>query len=223
MHKAQFAWFLCLSAMLSSSAFTTSNVALWRLGSAGTVRPGSIKQLLSKRGLRGGGTRPWRDIPLEEGEIGFYHNPSSGTSTVMTATDWTKTEDPQLIVSDYPDPQIFASRLEASDPDIARILSSELERQQGQLELIASENIVSKAVLQAQVQSLHLHLRKPTAHKQLNYRCIRRTPHPSAPLPRPQPRPMSLTNTTRDPPHPTRSARANRGRNPGRPARRARC
>ena len=78
----------------------------------------------------------------------------------MTATDWTKTEDPQLIVSDYPDPQIFASRLEASDPDIARILSSELERQQGQLELIASENIVSKAVLQAQVQSLDLHLPK---------------------------------------------------------------
>lgn len=68
----------------------------------------------------------------------------------MTATDWTKIDDPQLLVHDYPDTQLFHSRLETSDPDIARVLSSELSRQQGQLELIASENIVSKAVLQAQ-------------------------------------------------------------------------
>lgn len=36
------------------------------------------------------------------------------------------------------------------DPDIARVMGSELSRQKGQIELIASENIVSKAVMQVQ-------------------------------------------------------------------------
>ncbi|HSV03381.1 MAG TPA: serine hydroxymethyltransferase [Phenylobacterium sp.] len=40
--------------------------------------------------------------------------------------------------------------MDRSDPELAQVLSSELERQQDQIELIASENIVSKAVLQAQ-------------------------------------------------------------------------
>ncbi|SFB78914.1 glycine hydroxymethyltransferase [Brevinema andersonii] len=42
------------------------------------------------------------------------------------------------------------SVLEAHDPDAYRALSQELERQQNSIELIASENIVSKAVLTAQ-------------------------------------------------------------------------
>ncbi|HEX3701211.1 MAG TPA: serine hydroxymethyltransferase [Phenylobacterium sp.] len=40
--------------------------------------------------------------------------------------------------------------MDASDPDLARVLGAELKRQQEQIELIASENIVSRAVLQAQ-------------------------------------------------------------------------
>src|SRR4249919_1253269 len=36
------------------------------------------------------------------------------------------------------------------DPDIARVLDGELARQQGTLEMIASENFVPRAVLQAQ-------------------------------------------------------------------------
>jgi len=44
----------------------------------------------------------------------------------------------------------FSASLAASDPAIAGVVSKELKRQQGQIELIASENIVSRAVLEAQ-------------------------------------------------------------------------
>jgi glycine hydroxymethyltransferase len=44
----------------------------------------------------------------------------------------------------------FASDLAETDPDVADILGAELARQQDQVELIASENIVSRAVLEAQ-------------------------------------------------------------------------
>jgi glycine hydroxymethyltransferase len=44
----------------------------------------------------------------------------------------------------------FTGTVRQTDPDIARILEGELKRQQDQIELIASENIVSKAVLEAQ-------------------------------------------------------------------------
>jgi glycine hydroxymethyltransferase len=44
----------------------------------------------------------------------------------------------------------FSATLEASDPDIAYVVKRELDRQQNQIELIASENIVSRAVLEAQ-------------------------------------------------------------------------
>lgn len=44
----------------------------------------------------------------------------------------------------------FSSPLAKVDPDIARAVELELERQRNTLELIASENIVSKAVLEAQ-------------------------------------------------------------------------
>ena len=44
----------------------------------------------------------------------------------------------------------FSSSVSEGDPDIAHILNAELKRQQDQIELIASENIVSKAVLEAQ-------------------------------------------------------------------------
>jgi glycine hydroxymethyltransferase len=44
----------------------------------------------------------------------------------------------------------FSQDIGEADPAIAKVLSGELTRQQEQIELIASENIVSKAVLQAQ-------------------------------------------------------------------------
>ncbi|HUH49947.1 MAG TPA: serine hydroxymethyltransferase [Mycoplana sp.] len=44
----------------------------------------------------------------------------------------------------------FTSNVAQTDPDIAAVLSGELKRQQDQIELIASENIVSQAVIDAQ-------------------------------------------------------------------------
>lgn len=47
-------------------------------------------------------------------------------------------------------PGFFTKTLADSDPEIAKAIGLELSRQQDQIELIASENIVSKAVLEAQ-------------------------------------------------------------------------
>ena len=44
----------------------------------------------------------------------------------------------------------FTKGLAEADPDVARSITDELHRQQDKIELIASENIVSKAVLEAQ-------------------------------------------------------------------------
>jgi glycine hydroxymethyltransferase len=44
----------------------------------------------------------------------------------------------------------FTGGVAQTDPDIAAVLSGEMQRQQDQIELIASENIVSRAVLEAQ-------------------------------------------------------------------------
>jgi glycine hydroxymethyltransferase len=46
--------------------------------------------------------------------------------------------------------RFFSAPLAESDPDIASVLADELARQQDGIELIASENIVSRAVLEAQ-------------------------------------------------------------------------
>ena len=51
-------------------------------------------------------------------------------------------------MSDLPE-DFQSARLSAVDPDIARVLDRELERQQGTLEMIASENFVPQAVLEA--------------------------------------------------------------------------
>ena len=47
-------------------------------------------------------------------------------------------------------PGFFKDKLAKADPKIARAIKSELLRQQNEIELIASENIVSRAVLEAQ-------------------------------------------------------------------------
>src|SRR5712691_11273746 len=46
--------------------------------------------------------------------------------------------------------RFFTARLSDSDPEIRAVIGQELARQQDQIELIASENIVSAAVLEAQ-------------------------------------------------------------------------
>ena len=46
-------------------------------------------------------------------------------------------------------PDFFTSNIATTDPLISDALNGELYRQQTQLELIASENIVSRAVLDA--------------------------------------------------------------------------
>src|SRR5258706_7004365 len=48
------------------------------------------------------------------------------------------------------DSGFFTRALAASDPDVARAIGDELNRQRDKIELIASENIVSRAVLEAQ-------------------------------------------------------------------------
>ena len=56
--------------------------------------------------------------------------------------------------SDFHDPAnlatFFAATLADTDPELARSIEAELHRQRHQIELIASENIVSRAVLDAQ-------------------------------------------------------------------------
>jgi len=46
--------------------------------------------------------------------------------------------------------RFFEASLERADPDVQSAIAAELKRQQRQIELIASENIVSRAVLEAQ-------------------------------------------------------------------------
>lgn len=50
----------------------------------------------------------------------------------------------------YMEDTFFTASLEQSDPDLNKAIRDELERQQNQIELIASENIASKAILEAQ-------------------------------------------------------------------------
>src|SRR5438105_3883355 len=54
------------------------------------------------------------------------------------------------ITSDISMNQFFDTPLSAADPELYQSITDELRRQQTQIELIASENIVSRAVLEAQ-------------------------------------------------------------------------
>ena len=55
----------------------------------------------------------------------------------------------EATITDDDGSDFFEMGLAATDPDIAAAVNNELHRQQDQVELIASENIVSKAVLEA--------------------------------------------------------------------------
>jgi glycine hydroxymethyltransferase len=52
--------------------------------------------------------------------------------------------------AERPAEAFFSSSLDRSDPEIAKAIDGELNRQRHEIELIASENIVSRAVLEAQ-------------------------------------------------------------------------
>ncbi len=70
-----------------------------------------------------------------------YHNPKRKPKKMSNAVK----------NQDYFDfDNFFTEDLTAVDPDIANAIKDELHRQQNSIELIASENIVSRAVLQAQ-------------------------------------------------------------------------
>src|ERR1700752_535236 len=56
----------------------------------------------------------------------------------------------QTVASRTESNPFFAAALAKADPEIAKAIELELGRQQHEIELIASENIVSKAVLEAQ-------------------------------------------------------------------------
>ena len=47
-------------------------------------------------------------------------------------------------------PGFFKDKLSKTDPKVAKAIAQELHRQQNEIELIASENIVSRAVMEAQ-------------------------------------------------------------------------
>ena len=53
-------------------------------------------------------------------------------------------------VQSRPAEDFFLKSVGEGDPEVAGVLAAELKRQQDQIELIASENIVSRAVLEAQ-------------------------------------------------------------------------
>ena len=53
-------------------------------------------------------------------------------------------------LSDVQPDGFFTQRLADADKAVAEAIAAELDRQQNQIELIASENIVSRAVLEAQ-------------------------------------------------------------------------
>jgi glycine hydroxymethyltransferase len=55
-----------------------------------------------------------------------------------------------VTVQSRPTDAFFSAHLAQTDPEVAAAIQGELERQQTQIELIASENIVSQAVLEAQ-------------------------------------------------------------------------
>lgn len=68
----------------------------------------------------------------------------------MRARDDAKRDSSGFAESGVLHPGYFTARLEEADPEIAAAVGDELERQRDVVELIASENIVSRAVLEVQ-------------------------------------------------------------------------
>src|SRR4051794_29784501 len=72
-------------------------------------------------------------------------SPSWGESTLRTNRGLR-----EMNATYKPMPGFFTASLKERDPDLFKAIGEELHRQQDQIELIASENIVSRAVLEAQ-------------------------------------------------------------------------
>ena len=55
---------------------------------------------------------------------------------------------------------LFTKGIKEADPEVYGTLSRELERQQNQIELIASENIASRSILNAQGSVMTINMQK---------------------------------------------------------------
>src|SRR4051812_15807628 len=84
-------------------------------------------------------------VPNTWRSAGLYGNSDAPQESTMSAS--------------HPSPQkqdlsMFSASLAETDPELAEAIRLELGRQRDEIELIASENIVSKAVLEAQGSEL---------------------------------------------------------------------
>jgi len=87
--------------------------------------------------------------------VGFTHAPVDGKAALLAPTAQRPLPptgefavNDQTLAPSYD--RFFTARLAETDPAIAAVLGAELARQQDGIELIASENIVSAAVMEAQ-------------------------------------------------------------------------
>ena len=81
--------------------------------------------------------------------MGFQH-PISRAVAAREPERCFLTQPSALTENPFSDRGFFSTKLAAADPELAAAIGHELHRQQAQIELIASENIVSRAVLEAQ-------------------------------------------------------------------------
>src|SRR5260221_9700328 len=107
----------------------------------------------------------WRPICYWRANPGFYLGawsfPKTGThisgscACPLFGADRFRRQENVMSASSSPKPvgdveSLFSSSLREVDPEIADAIQQELGRQRDEIELIASENIVSRAVLEAQ-------------------------------------------------------------------------
>ncbi|EKX34161.1 hypothetical protein GUITHDRAFT_119655 [Guillardia theta CCMP2712] len=102
-----------------------------------------------------GGHRPWRDIRLEEGETGFFYRTTQRDDPLIVQGSDLQAAgellgDDGLKDEEYPPVGFFHAGLAEADPDVFACVQKERERQSDKLQMIASENVVSQAVLEAQ-------------------------------------------------------------------------
>ncbi|SFF95297.1 serine hydroxymethyltransferase [Novosphingobium sp. CF614] len=76
--------------------------------------------------------------------------PAASKSFPILPADPQKAQRIMTVETAIRSPGFFTESIAASDPAVARAIGQELKRERKQIELIASENIVSKAVLEAQ-------------------------------------------------------------------------
>eukprot|EP00960_Hanusia_phi_P048900 759230-Hanusia_phi.AAC.1 len=102
-----------------------------------------------------GGHRPWRDIRLEEGETGLFYRAAQRDDPLVLHGSGLRSpgealEEDGLEEEEYPPVGFFETGLAEADADVFACVQKERERQSQKLQMIASENVVSQAVLEAQ-------------------------------------------------------------------------